>query len=189
MPNPYDNPSLYDTFFLAGVQAPGVWTVTTPTIDEGWKKQEPKGKDGGETTRDGRKLIDIDMEGYLFKDPSIGRDDFALWDAFIVTLKLPIAKNDKKALDIYHPQLEGADISSVVVANWTAHPQPVKGKGAGIVKIKFTQYAPPKPASSGKPKGSKGGGSGGGTGEAEKPDPNADIKAELEAATADYNAV
>lgn len=188
MTSPVATPSLYESFYLAGKRSPGVCRFTgLPTADEGWKKQEPKGSDGGETVRDGRKLIEFEVELYLFVDVTTGRDDFAAWPAFRELLLTPIKKNAMKALDIYHPILEGLGIASVVVSSWgPGEPMP-DGKGGGTVKIKFLQYAPPKKKSgSGKPKGSK---SSGQAGPGEKPDPNADIKAKVAAATEEYNAV
>ncbi len=155
--NPYANPDLYDAIFLAGQQLPGVWKLSFPTVDEGWKAQEPKGSDGGEVTRDGRKLAAFDAEGRLWYDIVTKRDHFSEWDQlWPALLATTISKNASKALDIYHRQLVPMNIGSVVIAKWTA-PQP---NGAhSIVKLSFLQFAPPKKkTASGKPNGSKGGG-------------------------------
>jgi hypothetical protein len=187
VPNPVTNPKLYDCIILAGVKSPGVCKFNgLPQVDEGWTKQEPKGNDGGETTRKGRGLLEFGVTLKLIKDPSTGRDDFAQWPAFREVLKTPIKKNDQRALDIYHPILEGLDISSVVVAKWgPGEPMP-DASNTGLVQIDFLQYSPPKKTSGGKPKGSKGPGQGG---DGAAPDPNADIKAELEQATQEFNDV
>jgi hypothetical protein len=181
MPNPVDDPDLYDCFFLAGIQSPGVCKMNVPETDEGWEKQESKGNSGGETIHNGRKLIEFDAELYLWKETwqKGFQDWFEAWEQFKPILSKPVAKNANKALDIYHPQLEGLGIGSVVVKGWT---EPVPdGQGGATVKIKFLQYAPPKPKAAGKPKGSAGAGGGGAGGANEKPDPNADVKAQIAA--------
>lgn len=190
MPNPVDTPELYDVLYLAGLESPGLCRLNVPEIDEGWEKQEAKGSAGGETVCNGRKLAEFDCELYLWRETwnSGGYDWFAAWEAWKPILLTPIAKNAPKALDIYHPQLEGLGIGSVVVQSWT-EPQP-DGTGGATVRIKFLQYAPPKPKPSGKPKGSAGAGGGGpgGGGAEEKPDPNQDIKDEIAAKTEELNA-
>lgn len=181
MANPVDTPELYDVLFLAGVETPGLCKLSMPELDEGWEKQESKGSSGGETVHNGAKLVEFEAEIYLWKEFG-GFDWFAEWESFKPILQTPIQKNASKALDIYHPQLEGLGIGSVVVKSRT-EPQP-DGKGGATVKIKFLQYAPPKPKAAGKPKGSAGAGGGAGGGsEGAKPDPNQDLKDEIEAKT------
>ena len=183
MKNPASIPDAYDSFFLAGKQSPGVCRFTgLPVVEEGWKKQEPKGKDGGELDRSGRPLIEFAVSIYLWDEPSIGLDHFAAWDDFLEVILTPIAKSSQKALDIYHPLLERLGIGSVVVKSWG---QPVPdGKGGATASIAFIQYAPPKKTATGKPKGSKSGG-----GEGEGPDPNQDVKDEAKKALEDFNNV
>jgi hypothetical protein len=152
MPNPVDHHELYDVFVLAGQESPGVCKLGMPTRDYGWEKSEPAGSDGGEVSNKGKKLMEFEVELYLWKDPATNVDHFARWESWKQILLTPVAKSAPKALDCYHPQLDGLGITSVVAKAWN-EPQP-DGKGGGIVKIKFLEYAPakPKPKGSGKPK-------------------------------------
>jgi uncharacterized membrane protein YgcG len=108
-------------------------------------------------------------------------------------LLTPIKAGNPMALDIFHPQLDGLGISSVVVKQ-RSNPQP-DGKGGATVKLKFLQYSPPKKKpGNGKPKGSKSGGTSGGgadggggknggptdQGKPKKPDPNQKLKDEVD---------
>ncbi len=183
--NPYDWPELYDKLFLAGTVSPGVCKMSSPPQrDEGWDKQEQKGKAGGETIHNGKKLIEFEVEFELWKDDVV--DCFEEWDEWKKILLTPIKKNAPRALDVYHPQLDGLDIKSVVATSWT---EPVPdGKGGAKVKIKFLEYSPPKPKAAGKPKGSKAGGGSGGNGSgSEPPDPNAELKKEVAEKTEEFN--
>lgn len=180
--NPVDNPEAYETIVLAGLESPGIATVTAPTLETGWDQQQ--GKDPakpGESVQNGTKGLEIQVELKLWKDPSLGIDHFAEWDTFRdQILKLPTKKGDPKALDVYHPLLEGMDISSVVVKSFS-NPQP-DGTGLGVAKLVLLQYLPSKPkGSGGKPKGSKGNQKG------DPPDPNADVKQALEDEVDTYN--
>lgn len=149
--NPYDNPELYDVIVLGGQQSPGVCKLNAPTRDHGWEKSEPAGSDGGEVVNKGKKLMEFDVVLTLWKEPG-GVDHFDRWETWKQILKTPVAKNAPKALDIYHPQLDGLDIKSVVAKSWN-EPQPIGG-GKSTVTIKFLEYSPAKkkPAGSGKPK-------------------------------------
>ena len=188
MTNPVDTPELYDVFYLAGLESPGICAFTgLPTLDLGWEPQQPKGSDGGATVRGGTKLVEFEVSIRLWRDAATGIDHFAMWDTFKSILDTPIAKNASKALDIYHPQLEGLGIGSVVVKSKT-EPAP-NGDGTATAKIKFLQYKPAKKkAGATKPGGSKGGGSGGTADAAQKPDPNQDIKDEVASLTSEFNA-
>jgi hypothetical protein len=189
--NPVDNPGSYDFLVLSGRRSPGKCTLSFPTRSEGWDKQQPKGSQGGETVHNASPLIEFEVELYLWKESwgTGGVDHFAEWDLFWPIFQLPIASNASKALDIYHPQLDGLGITSVVVSSWT-QPQP-DGTGGATVKIKFLQYAPPKKKTGGKPSGS---GSKGGAGSNpnspanQKPDPNAELKKQLAQLTEEFKA-
>lgn len=178
--DPVAFPSLYDTFLLAGEFSPGRCRFNFPTRVEGWDNQQPKGSRGGESVHNATPLIDFDVEIYIWRDRGKGVDHFARWEAWAPLLGTPVAKNAQKALDIYHPQLDGLNVTSVVVKTWT-QPQP-DGKGGATVKIKFAEYAPHKEAANGKPNGSKSF-----HGEKEPPDPNKDLKDKVKKATEDFN--
>lgn len=190
MTNPVDNPKAYDFFVLAGRRSPGRCTFSFPTRDEGWELQQAKGKGGGETVHNGAPLIEFDVELFLWKEDYIigGVDHFAEWETFRTLFQLPIAESASKALDIYHPQLDGLGVTSVVVRTWT-QPQP-DGAGGATVKIKLAQYSPPKRKAAGKPGGSKaGGGTGSGApGAGGTADPNAELKAQVKALTEEFKA-
>jgi hypothetical protein len=174
--DPVANPSAYNKIVLAGKESPGRARLNFPMREEGWDKQEPKGDDGGETVHNGRKIAEFDCELYLWKEKARGIDHFARWDEWKSILLAPVQKNAQKALDIYHPQLDGLNISSVVVNSW-CEPQP-DGKGGATVKIKFTEYRPHKPAAAKKPSGSTS------SDPKREPDPNQDKKDELAALNA-----
>lgn len=189
--NPVDNPKEYDFFVLAGQRSPGRARFSFPTLDEGWDKQEAKGGSGGGTVHNGAKLLEFDVELYLWKESwTTGSvDHFADWDAFQPLFKLPVAEGTSKALDIYHPQLDGLGITSVVVKSWT-QPQP-DDKGGATVKIKFLQYQPIPKKAGGSPSGSKANGAGGANGAAKDPakaDPNAALKQQVAELTKEFEA-
>lgn len=180
--NPYRNADGWDVLILAGLESPGICKLTVPSRETGWDQQQ--GKDGapGESVQNGTKGAEIQCEFYLWEDPANpDLDMFAEWETFRETiLKLPVKKAQPKALDIYHPALEGKNITSVVVKSW-GNPQP-DGLGGGTAKVVFLEYLPSKPkGAGGKPKGSKANEKG------DPPDPNADVKAELDEATQEFN--
>lgn len=179
--NPVDNPGLYDQIILAGKPSPGRCKITgLPTRDEGWEKQETKGQDGGETVHNGRKLVEFEVELYLWKERAKKIDHFAGWEEWKKILEAPVKKNAPKALDVYHPQLDGLGVTSVVANTWT---EPVPdGKGGATVKIKFLQYSPSKPKASAKPGGSK-------SKDDKGPDPNQDLKDQIKDKTAEFNSL
>lgn len=186
-PNPVDHPELYDVIVLAGIQSPGVATVPPVARDQGWEAQQPKGSDGGETIHNGEKLLEFDVDFFLWKEDGV--DHYAAWEEFEKLFKKPIAKKDAKALDIYHPQLDGLGIKSVVVRSFTK-PKP-DGKGGATVKVKFLEYKPPKPKAAGKPKGSAANAGKGadGTPGNKPPDPNQAKKDTVAALTAENDSL
>lgn len=198
--NPIDHPDLYDSIILAGRVSPGRARVSMPMRTEGWEKQKAKGADGAETVNNGADLIEFDVELYLWRDERV--DHFEAWENWSPVLLTPVKAGNPMALDIFHPQLDGLGISSVVVKQ-RSNPQP-DGKGGATVKLKFLQYSPPKKKpGNGKPKGSKSGGTSGGgadgggdgkggandKGKPKKPDPNQDLKNELDDLTDEFKRV
>lgn len=179
--NPVDSPELYDQFQLAGQWSPGVATFDPPpTRDEGWDQQNPPGG-GGFTIHKRTPPISFTVKLYLWKgdDDQGGQvDHFAAWETWKKILYTPIRKNSPKALDFYHPQLEGLNpaIRSVVVKSHT-DPAP-DGKGGATVTIVFLEYRPfirkPVKALTGPT--------------VNKNDPNAALKAAVAQATAEFNA-
>ncbi len=162
--NPIDNPKSYDSFLLGGVPSPGVARFSFPERPYGWDQQAGKGSDGATVVLNSTKLVEFDVELYLWRDHLV--DHFTRWDSWKKVLLLPVADGSEKALDIYHPQLEEIGVRSVVVKSW-APPQP-DGKGGATAKVKFLEYRPvKKKLGSGKPDGSSANGG-------KKKDPNAD---------------
>lgn len=190
--NPTTDFELFDAFWLAGAQSPGVARFSFPETVTGWENQAGKGEDGGETVLNGRKLSEFEATITLWVgDYEVSH--FDLWEQWKPILLTPVAKGSPKALDIYHPQLEPLGITSVVVKAWT-EPQP-NGDGTSTVKIKFLQYSPAKKRSgSGKMNGSAGnkqpvpGATPGGAPTA-PPDPNKALKDELDRRLEEYDSL
>lgn len=186
MTNPVDNPEAYDVIVLAGLESPGICKFPPPVREIGWDQQTGKSGERGETVQTGTKGAEFEVEFYLRKDPSSGLDEFAAWDSFRdITLRTSVKPGDPKALDIYHPSLEGLQISSVVVKTFQ-NPAP-DGKGGGMAKVAFLEYLPTKPkGAGGKPKGSKSAKDGAG-GAADEVDPNQAYKDAVQAEVDKYN--
>jgi len=188
MTNPVRNPRLYDSFKLAGRRSPGRCKFNFPKRELGWDVQVPKGSTGGNTVLNNTKPMQFEVEIYVWDgDDEFGApvDHFARWDAWKAVLDKPIKPTDPKALDIFHPQLEGLKppVRSVVVQSY-CEPQP-DGKGGGTAKITLLEFRPIVPKKAKTPKGSDSWFS---TDElaGKKSDPNADLKAEVKKLTEAY---
>ncbi len=172
MPNPLDDPELYDTIMLAGVDSPGVVkSITGHDRKVNWDVKTAKGQKGATTEFKDMPPVEFSVEIYLSD-----REDFEAWYAFLDLIDSTIAGPKPKALDIYHPDLHEQGIISVVKAGivGTKH----DGKGGQTKVVKFQEYSPPKPKG-GSPNGSKR--------EKEIVDPNERAKAELAKLVAEYN--
>lgn len=165
--DPVTNPKQYDKLIVDGAQSPGICKLSSPTREYGWDQQKAQGNDGAAAILNGSGLAEFEAEIYLWLDPD-GTDHFARWEKFRPVLQRPVKQGDKKALDIYHPQLAELGIRMVVVKSISA-PQP-DGKGGATVKIKFLEYAPKKKLRSVKVDAA-------GKPISEKANPNADIDA------------
>ena len=178
--NPVDTPELYDSLYLVGQKSPGLCTFDgLPTRDEGWDIQAPPGG-GGFTIHKRTAPIVFKVKLYLWKgdDDQGGQvDHFAAWETWKKVLFTPVKPNSPKALDIYHPQLEGLNpaIRSVVIKSHT-DPGP-DGKGGAWVEIVMLEYRPfiRKPVK--QLVGTT----------TSKNDPNAALKAQVAQAVADFN--
>lgn len=138
--NPVDTFKLYDCIVLAGKRSPGVCKLNAPKRSLGWDKQKAKGDDGASVVNNGAELCEFQATLTLWKDPD--RDEYAGWDAWKPILDTQVKDTDKKALDIYHPQLVAIGVTGVVVKSYTA-PQP-DGKGGATVHIDFIEFKPKK---------------------------------------------
>lgn len=182
MPNPFDNEELYNRLNVAGILSPGQCTLSGHERVENWDVKEADGSAGAATTSKGKKLAQFTASFYLVRDDAAGIDEFDEWERFAEFLLLSLSSKTPTALDIYHPDLAQLRISSVVVASIGGLTH--DGKGGATAVVKFIEYAPPKKAG-GSPKGSKSGSGEGkslfdNTGAPKKPDPNKDVKDELD---------
>lgn len=168
MPNPIDNEELYDRIELAGVRSPGFVTLSGHDRKQTWDIKNADGVGGARTTYKGEQVAQFRASFYLIKDPVLGIDDFAAWDAFAVVIRTSLPKKGKpKALKIYHPDLAANDIKNVCQA--TIGGMTHDGKGGATVVVEFLEYRPPKPAVVTVPSPL-----------AKPPDPNADLKAQID---------
>lgn len=169
MPNPIDNEELYDSIVLNNVRSPGLVTLSGHDRVQKWDVKSADGAGGARTTYKGDEVAQFQASFYLVKDPVLGIDEFADWEDFEAVIRSSIiAKGKPKALPIYHPDLASRDIKSVCEASIGGMTH--DGKGGATVVVKFIEYRPPKPAS-GTPVSAP----------AKKPDPNADLKAQIDA--------
>jgi len=170
MPNPIDNESLYDAIVLAGKRSPGQLTLSGHDRNQKWDVKDADGSGGASTTYKGEQIAQFTATFYLVKDPVLGIDEFEEWAAFVALIRSSLPNKGKPhALDIYHPDLATNDIKSVCQASIGGMVH--DGKGGATVVVKFIEFRPPK-AKGGSPAGSK-------TND-KPPDPNADLKAQIE---------
>ncbi len=178
MPNPIDDPELYDSIVLGGVSSPGKVTLSGHDRKIGWDVKKGNGQAGASMTRTSEDPVVVTATFYLVKDEAQGIDDFADWPAFDRLIRSTVAGPTPKALDVYHPDLAANDIKSLVLDTFggVSH----DGKGGQTIVVKFSEYKPPKPKG-GSPKGSA-------TAKAKTTDPNAEANAELERLIKQYQA-
>lgn len=170
MPNPIDHGDLYDSIEIAGARSPGIVTLSGHDRNEKWDIKDADGSAGASTTYKGEQAAQFQASFYLVKDPVAGEDDFAAWDTFVAIIKKSIPPSGKPtALKIYHPDLAANDIKSVSKA--TIGGMVHDGKGGATVVVKFLEFRPPK-KKSGTPTTTKA--------SPAKPDPNADLKKQIE---------
>jgi len=170
MPNPVDHPGLYDVIELAGRKSPGIVTLSGHDRNEKWDVKEPDGSGGGSTTHKGEKVTEFQASFALLKDPTIPLDEFAEWETFpaLIRSSLP-SSGTPKALAIYHPDLAANDIKSVSKAGIGGMVH--DGKGGATVVVKFLEFRPAK-KKGGTPSSTKA--------TTAKPDPNADLKKQID---------
>jgi len=169
MPNPIDQPELYDSIVTAGKSSPGQVTLSGHDRNHKWDIKDADGAGGASTTHKGEKVAQFSASFALVKDPVLDIDEFADWETYVATLKAALPNSGPpKALDIYHPDLAANDIKSVTIESIGGMVH--DGKGGATVVVKFLEYRPAK-KKGGSPKGSKPA--------AQKPDPNGDLKAQI----------
>lgn len=174
--NPIDQGDLYDVIEVAGKRSPGIVTLSGHDRNEKWDVKEPDGAGGGSSTWKGEKLVQFTASFLLVKDVTQGIDDFADWESFTRHLRTSIPNSGKpKALPIYHPDLAAPSIAVKNVCIESISGLVHDGKGGASASVKFIEYRPPK----------KKGGSPLPKPAVSKPDPNADLKAQIDALLAE----
>lgn len=190
-PNPYDHPEHFDSLVVKGLRSPGQLTLSGHDRSYGWDVKQADGKSGASTTGKGEELTEFTASFYLVRDDSSGVDELAEWRAFARFLLGTLKTKPPEALDIYQADLATNEISSVTVkkVGGLVH----DGKGGATTSVTFLEYRPPK-AAGGSPKGSKKGPPKATIGTVdpnspveEPPDPNKDVKDEIDAALAEGN--
>ncbi len=171
MPNVLDNEDLYNVVVLGGLPSPGKVTLSGHDRKAAWDIQWGPYMNGARMVLKGIPPIEFTASFYLLRDLSQGIDDFKTWPAFLTKINSTIVGRTPKAIPIYHPDLASNDIKSVVKAQVGG--ASYDGKGGMTVVVKF-QEARPVQTKGGSP--------------ISKPDvdPNADVKARLNAVVLRY---
>jgi hypothetical protein len=133
-----------DAITVAGLPAPGKWTLLSATKEYGWQVRQATAMTGATVVPIGDPLPEPEFMVEFF-DPR----DFLAFKAFRTAfLKKPLVAVTGApaglALGIDHPELKELGISSVVVKSIT----PVLNDSYGVwsCKVKFLKYGKPKPA-------------------------------------------
>lgn len=167
-PNPITDES-FDFIELGGVESPGVVKLSGHDRKINWDVKAGSGQSGATTTLKDIPPISFTATIYMADD-----DDFDDWPEFRAQC-LSTINPKPKALDIYHPDLDAQNITSVCLASMggVVH----DGKGGRTVVIQFQEYKPPV-KKTGTPSGS--------ASKTKTVDPNAAALAELAALTKQY---
>ena len=184
-----------DHILLAGVQSPGVVTLSGHDRSWKWDKKIGDGQSGGSLELKGSELTTFTATFRLVNDPSSDVDEVAAWDGFSRLIRSSVEAKSPTGLDIYHPDLARNQIRSVVEGKIGGMTH--DGMGGRQVVVTFEEYSPPK-KKSGSPSGSKAASPGGASGGAAgvdggqfgppTPDPNQAAKDELAALVEEANA-
>lgn len=151
MPSIFDTPDLFDVITLAGVQSPGVVSLSGHERAVKWDRKEAGGQDGESTTRKGVEACEFTATFSLVIDPSIGLDEEIMWrEGFLPVLNATFNGTLPQAVDIYHPDLVDVGIKSVVVRKIGGLVR--DGKGGSKVTVTFLEYRPAKKKATSKPK-------------------------------------
>lgn len=142
MPNPDDNPELYDHILLGGVQSPGIVTLSGHDRDQKWDVADPQGQTGASSKYGGEKIAGFTATFYLCKDLYLGVDDFADWESFQHLIESTFRGSKPVALEVYHPDLALNRINKVCGAKVGGLVQ--DNKGGATVAVNFIEYRPPK---------------------------------------------
>lgn len=174
MPNPQNDPELFDGLTFGGMKSPGNVKLSGHDSKEEWDIKVSPGTKGAGMTHKARMPKTFTATFYLADDSYLpdGQNDFDVWDDFCALVESTVAGDKPKALEIYHPDLERVGIKRVVKDTIAGLVHDGKGGATGV--IKFTEYAPPQPAG------------GNAASKRKQPDPNQDLKNELTDLTNQY---
>jgi hypothetical protein len=135
--DPISNPQAYDSFYIGGVQSPGLCDFKGGGIEYKWDTKAGKGASGGTSTFTGKEVnkdIICTLRFWL-------SSHFVAWDAFRALLKFDPTKKTVSALDIRYPALQRVGINSVQCVKIGAEER-VHDSGLWAVKISFLEYNP-----------------------------------------------
>lgn len=143
--NPLDQP--VDHILLSGKRSPGIADVRGATSPRRYDERRGYGLSGATVVFRGIGLTRFTVELRLSTV-----QHWADWEAWKPLVDRPPLGTRPKALDVWHPYLEGLDVKSCVVED-VSQPTQVED-GVWAVEIKFIQFRRPVLSLS-KPEGSK----------------------------------
>lgn len=113
MPNPIDNPELYDVVLLANRQAPGLAEVVGASTPRGWDERKGLGLSGSTLAQVGDPLPDFTINVYLWESAH-----FAAWDSWKMLVERGARGSRYTPQDIYYPDLDEMGITRCVILDW-----------------------------------------------------------------------
>lgn len=143
-PDPIQGPEEWDRFFIAGHPSPGIIAEWDAGKESEWDVKRGKGARGATLTYTGEKPAEPKFTLHFWLS-----QHFADWQVFRSLLKYDPSKKTITALDIYHPALADAEITSVVLRTVSA----IKKVSPTLyaVEIAFIEYRPPLKSAVGTP--------------------------------------
>jgi len=113
MPNPIDNPGLYDHVVLASKEAPGLAEVVGAGTPRGWDERKGLGLSGATLAQVGDGLPKFTVNVYLWLSAH-----FAAWDVWKPLIARGARGSRYSPMDIYYPDLAELGISRCVILDW-----------------------------------------------------------------------
>lgn len=110
MPNPIDNPELFDVFVLAGRAAPGLAEVTGAGTPRGWDERKGLGLSGATLAQVGDGLPKFTVYVYLWESAH-----FTAWESWRSLVKRAPRGTRYLPQDCYYPDLDELGINRAVV--------------------------------------------------------------------------
>ena len=128
-----------DHILLMNQKSPGLAVVSNVSSFRRWDERKGYALSGGRLRYRGIGIARPHVTIRLFT-----AEDFAAWDTFrILVQREPVGQRANRAMDIWHPILEDAEISKVVVEDVVQPKQTADGEWTLV--IKFIEYRPPVP--------------------------------------------